>query len=132
MTLPPPIGVALSGSNSVIDALVFLACSRTKRSWLGWRNMASFSFSSRKHLTKTVRCPEYTRLRQHYEVALRHWGRTLFSPNAYLVGKTAQQAAELKQKAFDERNAAKERLSSHKLSCTTCNPTLKRIDRSVN
>jgi hypothetical protein len=44
-------------------------------------------------------CPEYNRLRQHYEVALRHWGHVLFSLDADLVGAAARKVAELKQKA---------------------------------
>jgi hypothetical protein len=90
--------------------------------------MASFLSSSHKHLTGNVDCPEYIRLRQHYEAALRHWGHVLFFPNDRLVGAEGQNAAELKQKAFDERNAAKDRLSAHKLSCAACNPKLKRIN----
>ena len=72
-------------------------------------------------------CLEYNRLRQHYQAALRHWGRVLFSPDAHLVGTAARKAAEIKQKAFDERNAAKERLSAHALFCPACNPKLQRI-----
>jgi hypothetical protein len=74
-------------------------------------------------------CPEYNRLRQLYEAALRHWGHLLLSVDAHLGGTVARQAAELKEKAFDERNAAKERLIAHTLSCTACDPRLK---RSVN
>jgi hypothetical protein len=58
-------------------------------------------------------CPEYNRLRQHYQEALRHWGHVLFSLDAHLVGTAARKAAEIKQKAFEERNAAKERWTSH-------------------
>jgi hypothetical protein len=72
-------------------------------------------------------CPEYNRLRQHYEEALRHWGHLLFSLGAHLVGAAVRQATGIKQKAFDERNAAKERLSSHVLSCPACNPKLNTI-----
>jgi hypothetical protein len=52
-------------------------------------------------------CPEYNRLRQHYEAALRYWGHVLLSPDANLVGAPARQATEIKQKAYTERNAAK-------------------------
>jgi hypothetical protein len=81
----------------------------------------------RRHLTRIVPCPEYNRLRQHYEAALRHWGHLLLSLDARLVGTVARQAAEIKQKAFDERNAAKERLSAHAVFCPACNPKLQRI-----
>ena len=33
---------------------------------------------------------------------------------------------EIKQRAFDERKAAKERLIAHILTCPECNPKLKR------
>jgi hypothetical protein len=79
-----------------------------------------------------MRCPEHSRLQQHYEAALRHWGNALFSLDADLVGTAARQADEVKQKAFDERNAAKERLSAHALSCPVCNPKLKRSHKIAN
>jgi hypothetical protein len=72
-------------------------------------------------------CPEYLRLRRHYEAAIRHWGHVLLSPQADLVGALARQTDEIKQKAFDDRNAAKERLRAHTLSCLVCNPKLRRI-----
>jgi hypothetical protein len=72
-------------------------------------------------------CPEYLRLQQHYEGAIRHWGYVILSPDAHLVGALARQAAEVKRKAFDERNAAKERLSAHTLTCPTCNPKSRTI-----
>jgi hypothetical protein len=58
-------------------------------------------------------CLEDNRLRQHYEAALRHWGHVLLFPDTNLVGAAARQADVIKQKAFDERNAAKERLDAH-------------------
>lgn len=77
-------------------------------------------------------CPEYNRLLLHYEAALRRWGDALLSPDASLVGTAARRAAEIKQKAFDKRNAAKERLSAHTVSCTACNPQLRVIRRRVD
>jgi hypothetical protein len=97
--------------------------------------MASFQLpraNYRRHLTGAMPCPEYNRLRRYYEVALRRWGHLLLSLDAHLVGAATRQAAELKQKAFDERNAAKERLNTHVLTCPACNPKLKRIHRSIN
>jgi hypothetical protein len=47
-----------------------------------------------------MHCPEYQRLRQHYEVAIRRWGQVLLSPQATLVGALFRQAEEIKQKAF--------------------------------
>jgi hypothetical protein len=119
-----------SPQKSMLDLAEHLDVAMPRRARMA--QYGCFSASSCKHLTRTVRCPEYIRLRQHYEAALRHWGHVLFFPNAALVDTEAQKAAELKQKTFDERNAAKERLSAHKLSCTACNPKLKRIDRSAN
>jgi hypothetical protein len=67
-------------------------------------------------------CPEYDRLRLLYEAALRQWGLVLFAPEAHRVG------TEARQKALDERNAAKERLRAHRFSCTACTPPkVKRI-----
>jgi uncharacterized heparinase superfamily protein len=61
-------------------------------------------------------CQEYLRLRQHFESALRHYGRVLLSSrDNELVGTAAQQAAEIRKKAFEERDAAKQRLHLHGL-----------------
>lgn len=76
-------------------------------------------------------CPEYNRLRHNYEAAIRHWGRVILSPDAHLVGALARQAAEIKQKAFDERDAAKKRLSDHTRTCPACNPKQRVIRRSL-
>jgi hypothetical protein len=62
-----------------------------------------------------MRCPEYLRLRQHYEAALRHWGRVILSTDANVVGKLGRQAFEIKETAFADRNAAKKRLDDHSL-----------------
>jgi hypothetical protein len=69
-------------------------------------------------------CPEYLRLQQHYEVAIRQWGHIVLSPDGKLVGALARQAAEIRQKAFAERDLAKGRLSIHKVTCPACNPKL--------
>jgi hypothetical protein len=70
-------------------------------------------------------CHENKRLRQHYEAALRHWGNLVLSPTIRRVGTLARQAAEVKLKAFDERNAAKERLDAHIRVCPVCTPKLR-------
>jgi hypothetical protein len=72
-------------------------------------------------------CPEYIRLRQHYEAALRHWGHVLLSPVAEPIGAPARVAAEVRQKALAERDAANERMCLHKQTCPACNPKLKVI-----
>ena len=40
-------------------------------------------------------CPEYIRLRQHYEAALRHWGHVLLSPVAEPIGAALMKAHEV-------------------------------------
>jgi hypothetical protein len=72
-------------------------------------------------------CPEYLRLHQHYEAAIRQWGHIMLSPDVKLVGALTRQAAEIRQKVFAERDAAKKRLSVHKVTCLTCNPKLRVI-----
>jgi hypothetical protein len=65
-------------------------------------------------------CPEYVRLRQHYESALRHWGEVLLSQDSELVGPGGRQRAQLKQNVLEERDAANERMRVHKRSCPAC------------
>lgn len=66
-------------------------------------------------------CQEYMRLRQQFESALRHYGRVLLSPrDNELVGTAARQAAEIRKKALEERDAAKQRLRLHEQGCPTC------------
>jgi hypothetical protein len=61
------------------------------------------------HHSWTMECHEYIRLRQHYEAALRHWGHVALSPGAESNSARALLAAEVKQKALEERNAANDR-----------------------
>jgi hypothetical protein len=89
-----------------------------------------FSFLA-THLTGNMPCPEYDRLRQHYEAALRRWQHVLLSLDAQPLGTAATQTAGIKQKAFDERNAAKERLSAHVLACSFCNPKIDNINKGA-
>jgi len=70
-------------------------------------------------------CHEYIRLRQHYEAFLRHWGQVLLSAGDEPIGTPARLAAEVKQKALEERNAANARMCLHKQTCPVCNPKLK-------
>jgi hypothetical protein len=67
---------------------------------------------------------EYIRLRHHYEAALRHRGHVFLSSGAEPIGARARLAAEIKQKAFEERNAAYERMCIHEKTCPVCNPKL--------
>jgi hypothetical protein len=65
-------------------------------------------------------CPEYARLRQLYEAALRHWGNAMWSSRGDVPGVPERLALEIKQRAFIERNDAHERLLAHKRSCKVC------------
>ncbi len=79
-----------------------------------------------------MHCPEYNRLRQRYEAALRHWGHVVLAPDDGSLGALARQAAEIRQKAFNERDAGKKRLSDHMFNCAACNPKLRADRRSAN
>ena len=59
---------------------------------------------SSKSIRTQVKCYQYMRLRQHYEAALRRWKQIAWNTSANRV------AAEVKYKALEERNAAKERM----------------------
>jgi hypothetical protein len=72
-------------------------------------------------LKQTMDCYEYIRLRQHYEAALRHWGHIHMMPAAEPIGAPARVADEVKQKALEELNAAKNRMALHKQTCSVCN-----------
>jgi len=65
-------------------------------------------------------CPEYVRLRQRYESALRHWGEVLLPQDSELVGAWARQRAQLTQDVLEERDAANERMRVHERSCPAC------------
>jgi hypothetical protein len=86
----------------------------------------------KRHPNQAMPCPEHLRLRQLYEAALRYWGRVILSSDANLVGALARQAAQIKQTAFADRNAAKKRLDDHSLTCPTCNPKLRMTSRNVH
>jgi hypothetical protein len=82
------------------------------------------------HLSPVMLCLEYIQLFQHYEIALRKWGQVMLASDVTLVGTIARQAAEIRQRAFNERDAAKNRMLFHQESCTVCKPKLK-ISRSA-
>jgi hypothetical protein len=79
-----------------------------------------------------MHCPEYNRLRQLYEVAIRHWGRVILSPDSDSLGALARQTAEIKEKAYRERDEAKKRLSDHVSTCSSCKPKLRSARSSVD
>jgi hypothetical protein len=101
------------------------------RCWPNSRRSTRFGGLSRptqitfEELDWTMACHEYDRLRQHYEASLRHWGHVLLSSGAEPTGAPARLAAEVKQKALEERNAANDRMCLHKLNCPVWNPKLK-------
>jgi hypothetical protein len=99
----------------------------------GRHNMSLASLLTRLvlvHLNAVMLCLEYIQLFQHYEIALRKWGQVMLASDVTLVGALARQAAEIRQRAFNERDAAKNRMLFHQESCTVCKPKLK-ISRSA-
>jgi hypothetical protein len=60
-------------------------------------------------------CPEYLRLEQRYEAALRDWVQSL-----QLFGQPKYLTMQARQKALDERNAAKNHVWVHEQSCSIC------------
>jgi hypothetical protein len=79
-----------------------------------------------------MHCPDNNRLRQRYEAAILHWGHVILFSDTDSLGALIPRAAEVKQKAYTERDAAKKRLSDHVLSCPTCNPKLGVTRRIIN
>jgi hypothetical protein len=66
-------------------------------------------------------CSEYARLLQHYEAALRRWAQSEWSSNRNEPNALLRVSAGIKKKeALEERDAAKERLNFHELTCPTC------------
>jgi hypothetical protein len=59
-------------------------------------------------------CPEYLRLEQRYEAALLNWVQSMALSQAKYLTMQAR------QKALDERNAAKILVSVHEESCSIC------------
>jgi hypothetical protein len=77
-------------------------------------------------ITVQMSCPEYLRLRQHYDAALQRWAQIeLSSYRPGLIDASARLAELVRQKALDERNAATQRLRFHEQNCPTCNPRRK-------
>jgi hypothetical protein len=66
-------------------------------------------------------CAELRQLKLQYEFALRIWGEYQFPVhNERLAWRSEQHQLRRKQKAFDARNAANERVLDHKLTCPLC------------
>jgi hypothetical protein len=65
-------------------------------------------------------CSRYLQLSQHYEAALRRWAQAEWCSNKNESDASWRLAAGIRKKALDERDAAKERLNFHELTCPTC------------
>jgi hypothetical protein len=78
----------------------------------------------------TVCCAECNRLRQFYEAAVRHWAQVLLAAEVNLVNTPSRQSVAVKEKAFDEMNAAKARLTARTLECRFCNARLRVIRKA--
>jgi hypothetical protein len=77
-------------------------------------------------ITVLMSCPQYLRLHQHYDAALRRWAHfELSSHGSEVIDASARQAEKVRQTALRERNAASERMRLHKENCPTCNPPRK-------
>jgi hypothetical protein len=87
------------------------------------RLMVDSNDVSSKSITVHVACYQYLRLRQHYEAALRRREQVEWASNKNRFVDTSANrlAAEVKYKALEERNAAKDRMTLHKQSCPVCN-----------
>lgn len=59
-------------------------------------------------------CTEKIRLQQHYDVAVRRWRQ--FDAHSQITHLTE----ELRKRALAERDAAKDRLTTHQQNCKTC------------
>lgn len=57
-------------------------------------------------------CPDYIRLRDDYEESLRKWAKVMRLPDAAF--------GEAKLTAFDRRNDALSRMTTHREFCPTC------------
>jgi hypothetical protein len=74
----------------------------------------------RHHAAMRTACPEYERLRESYELAVKSWARAMWSFDAALGGLAGMQARYRRQKALGDRNLADERMTAHELVCPRC------------
>jgi hypothetical protein len=72
-------------------------------------------------------CPEYERLLQLYEAALRHWEQVTWSSKA----DVPHLASEMKRRAYVRRNEARERMHVHKQSCSVCKSRLRLVPKQT-
>ena len=64
-------------------------------------------------------CSEYLRLEQRYEAALHNWVQSMAS-SSQLFGQPMYLTLQARQRALEDRNAAKNRLWVHEQSCSIC------------
>jgi hypothetical protein len=72
-------------------------------------------------------CPEYIRLRTHYEAALRRWGDLLLAQRAGLLVGDVERALEIRKDAADARDATSKRVEEHKRSCPVCRAAIRQF-----
>jgi hypothetical protein len=65
-------------------------------------------------------CPEYERLRESYEFAVKDWVRIMLAFEPALEGLAGMQARYRRQKALGKRNLADELMTAHELVCPRC------------
>jgi hypothetical protein len=67
-------------------------------------------------MSVAMKCPEYIRLRDDYELSIRAWAKVMRLPDD-----------DAKLAAFDARNEALSRLTAHREFCPTCIKDKRRI-----
>jgi hypothetical protein len=63
-------------------------------------------------------CSEYRRLQQHYEAAFRSWAQLMAS--SQLLGQPMYLTMKVRQRALDNKEAAKNILNIHEQDCSIC------------
>jgi hypothetical protein len=72
-------------------------------------------FEAALSILLSMACPEYLRLEEQYEAALRNWVQSMAS-----FGQPKYLTVRARQKALDERNTAKNLVWVHEESCPIC------------
>jgi hypothetical protein len=98
-----------AGIVALPDAMLRPRTAQPRVSLPPWRKMALDPDFYPPHPNQTMACPEYIRLQQLYEVAIRRWAQV-----------QASLSEEVRQRVLAERNAAKNRLVFHQQNCNKC------------
>jgi hypothetical protein len=77
-----------------------------------------------------MECVEHIQLRQHYQAALRRCEQAVLVRSGEPNSTTARLAAEIMQKALEERNEAGNRMFLHRRTCPVCTRNLKVVHSS--